>query len=127
MRLSRLQTPAAPGTVLLGRWDPDGRLRYVGRTTALSPPLSGDVGSRMMPAKGPHPWTGWTFSAGWGSRATLDVRLVEPAVVLEVIADTARDSAGRWRHPVRAHRVRTDLGPGEVPRIGEPDRDAPSL
>ncbi|MEU8550926.1 ATP-dependent DNA ligase [Streptomyces roseoverticillatus] len=42
-------------------------------------------------------------------------------MVLEISADTARDSAGRWRHPVR-----TDLGTGEVPRIGEPDRDAPS-
>ncbi|WP_425268761.1 ATP-dependent DNA ligase [Kitasatospora cheerisanensis] len=114
-------TPAMPGTVLLGRRDPDGQLRYVGRTTGLSPALARDLAGRLTPAQGTgHPWTGWTFSAGWGSREKLDVRLVEPQVVLEVSADTARDSAGRWRHPVRAHRARIDLGVGELP----PDRGA---
>ncbi|MFD8599164.1 ATP-dependent DNA ligase [Kitasatospora sp. NPDC059646] len=106
---------AAPGTVLLGRRDPEGRLRYVGRTSPLNPLLARDVGRRLTPAQGAHPWAGRTFSAGWGSRETLDVRLVEPEVVLEVSADTARDNAGRWRHPVRAHRVRTDLAPADLP------------
>ncbi|RPK59816.1 hypothetical protein EES42_35340 [Streptomyces sp. ADI95-17] len=30
-------------------------------------------------------------------------------------AGVARDSAGRWRHPVRPHRVRTDLDVQKVP------------
>ncbi|WP_327714202.1 hypothetical protein OG381_01325 [Streptomyces sp. NBC_00490] len=34
--------------------------------------------------------------------------------------DVARDSAGRWRHPVRLNRIRirTDMEPGEVPLFG---------
>ncbi|MFJ1796823.1 ATP-dependent DNA ligase [Kitasatospora griseola] len=108
-------TPAAPSALLLGRWDQDGQLRYVGRTTTLNPALAHDIGQRLTPAQAGHSWTGWTFSAGWGSRDTLDVRLVEPEVVLEVSADTARDSAGHWRHPVRAHRIRIDLHPHDLP------------
>ncbi|MFD5574567.1 hypothetical protein [Streptomyces cadmiisoli] len=42
-----------------------------------------------------HPWTRHTFSARWGSRNTLLVRLVEPEVVAEATVDVARDSAGR--------------------------------
>ncbi|MFJ5927573.1 ATP-dependent DNA ligase [Kitasatospora sp. NPDC092948] len=106
---------AAPGTVLLGRRDPDGHLRYVGRTITLNPVLARDVGGWLTPAQARHPWTGWTFSASWGGRETLDVRLVDPEVVLEISADTARDSTRRWRHPVRAYRVRTDLAPGDLP------------
>ncbi|WP_052509457.1 hypothetical protein [Kitasatospora griseola] len=101
---------AAPGTVLLGRRDPDGQLRYVGRTTVLNPVMARNVGRRPTPARASHPWTGWEFTAGWGSRETLDVRLVEPEVVVEVSADTARDSAGHWHHPVR-----TDLTPDGLP------------
>ncbi|WP_329529787.1 hypothetical protein OG568_48770 (plasmid) [Streptomyces sp. NBC_01450] len=32
-----------------------------------------------------HPWTGWAFSTGWGTRKTLNVALVRPE----------RDSPGR--------------------------------
>ncbi|MEU5893526.1 hypothetical protein ABZ835_42905 [Streptomyces sp. NPDC047461] len=44
--------------------------------------------------------------------------LVAPEVVAEVAVDVARDSAGRWRHPVRLTRIRTDMEPGEVPLFG---------
>ncbi|MEU5893599.1 ATP-dependent DNA ligase [Streptomyces sp. NPDC047461] len=46
------------------------------------------------------------------------MHLVVPEVVAEVAVDVARDSAGRWRHPVRLTRIRTDMGPGEVPLFG---------
>ncbi|MFJ5917260.1 hypothetical protein ACIQFW_15865 [Streptomyces ardesiacus] len=46
-----------------------------------------------------HPWTGRTFSAGWGTRAVLSVHLVRPDLVVEVEVGVARDAAGRWRHP----------------------------
>ncbi|MEV5351372.1 hypothetical protein [Streptomyces achromogenes] len=68
---------------------------------------------------GAHPWQGWTFSAGWGTQRALDVLLVEPAVVMETAVDIARDSAGRWRHPARPHRIRTDLDVTQVPLLGE--------
>ncbi|KIQ65555.1 hypothetical protein TR51_17080 [Kitasatospora griseola] len=51
----------------------------------------------------------------YAARTASDVRLVEPEVVLEVVADTASDHAGRWHHPVRAHRIRTDLTLGDLP------------
>ncbi|MGR6968119.1 hypothetical protein ACU639_00580 [Streptomyces cynarae] len=50
---------------------------------------------------------------------TLDVRLVQPAVVMEVAVDVARDNAGRWRHPARPHRVRTDVDLAHVPLFDE--------
>ncbi|WP_181792750.1 hypothetical protein [Streptomyces sp. WELS2] len=61
-----------------------------------------------------HPWTGRAFSGGWGSAGTLDVVLVEPAVMVEVSVDAAVGTTGWWRHPVCVHRARTDLAPEEV-------------
>ena len=63
-------------------------------------------------------WTRRTFRVGWGSREQLSVHLVVPAVVAEVAVEVARDSAGRWRHPVRLTRIRTDMGPDDVPLFG---------
>jgi hypothetical protein len=54
-----------------------------------------------------------------GIQRALDVLLVEPDVVMEVAVDVARDSAGRWRHPVRPHRIRTDIDVTQVPLFGE--------
>ncbi|MET7356303.1 ATP-dependent DNA ligase [Streptomyces mirabilis] len=36
---------------------------------------------------------------------------MEPALVVEVGVDVARDASGRWRHPARWHRARPDLSP----------------
>ncbi|MEW1567415.1 ATP-dependent DNA ligase [Streptomyces sp. NPDC093509] len=109
---------AAPRTVLLARYDISGNLHYVGRTTTLAAATSANIAPLLTRSSGEHPWAGWTFSAGWGSRETLDVTLVQPDVVDEVGVDVARDSAGSWRHAVRWHRPRTDLSPADVPRIG---------
>lgn len=85
----------APRTLLLGRYDPAGRLRYVGRSTTLSGAAGRAVADHLAPPRGAHPWTGWTFSAGWGTQRTLEAVLVQPDVVMEVGVDVARDSAGR--------------------------------
>jgi hypothetical protein len=79
--------------------------RQVGRSLVCS--LRGGAGIR---------WTDWSFSAGWGSQEKLNVRLVDPAWVVEVGVDVARDASGRWRHPARLHRARPDLSPADVPR-----------
>jgi hypothetical protein len=50
--------------------------------------------SPAHPAGTEHPWTGWTFSAGWGTRQNLDPVLVEPGMVVEVGIDVARDAGG---------------------------------
>lgn len=113
---------AAPSSLLLGRYDDHGRLQYTGRTTTLAQAASSSVAGLLAPARRGHPWTGWSFSAGWGSRETLDVTLVEPELVVEVGVDVARDASGRWRHPARLHRARLDLSPGDVPRMTSPPR-----
>lgn len=108
---------AAPRTLLLGRYDDAGRLRYVGRSTTLPRTAGLAVATLLSPAPEGHPWTGWTFSAGWGSHEPLHVTLVAPELVVEVGVDVARDASGRWRHPARWHRARPDLSPADVPRI----------
>ncbi|QOV47385.1 hypothetical protein IPT68_00305 [Streptomyces chromofuscus] len=90
--------------MLLGRYDTAQRPQYTGRTTVLPQAAARSVAARLAPSKGPHPWTEWTFSAGWGSRETLDVTLVRPELVVEVGVDIARDASGRWRHAARRHR-----------------------
>ncbi|MET9162101.1 ATP-dependent DNA ligase [Streptomyces parvulus] len=111
-------SPAAPGTLLLGRYDRAGALRYTGRTTPLARAVARSLEGVLVPTSGGHPWTGRTFTAGWGSRDVLDVTLVDPQLVVEVAVDVARDAAGRWRHPVRLHRTRPDLAADAVPPFG---------
>jgi ATP-dependent DNA ligase len=113
---------AVPRTVLLGRYDQAGRLQYVGRTTTLSQTAGRALADRLVPPTGTHPLEGWTFSSGWGTQRALDVVLVRLGVVMEVAVDVARDHAGRWRHPARPHRVRTDIDVQQVPLFGRDDQ-----
>ncbi len=103
--------------LLLGRYDSAGGLRFVGRTTTLPQSAGRMVASLLTPVSVGHPWAGWTFSAGWGTRETLHVTLVDPQLVVEVGVDVARDGAGRWRHPARWHRPRPELSPADTPRF----------
>jgi ATP-dependent DNA ligase len=64
---------AAPRTLLPGRYDAAGRLQYVGRSTALSRSAGRALSDQLAPPTGTPPWTGWSFSAGWGTQRTLDV------------------------------------------------------
>ncbi|WP_449342234.1 hypothetical protein [Streptomyces aurantiogriseus] len=61
----------APLTLLLGRCDPAGRLRYIGRSTTLSRAAGRAVADQLAPPRAAHPWTGWRFSAGCGTQRTL--------------------------------------------------------
>ncbi|MGW4517725.1 ATP dependent DNA ligase [Streptomyces sp. NPDC004393] len=111
-------TRAAPRTLLLGRYDTGGRLQYTGRTTTFTQAASNTIAGLLTRARSGHLWTGWSFSAGWGSGETLNVTLVEPDLVVEVRVDVARDNAGRWRHPIPLHRSRPDVSLGAVPQFG---------
>ncbi|MEU0008220.1 hypothetical protein ABZ079_29155 [Streptomyces sp. NPDC006314] len=102
-----------PRTLLLGRYDTEDRFPYVGRTTTLARAAGAAVAGLLAAGQRGHPWTGWSFSAEWGSREQLDVTLVEPELVVEVGVDVARDASGRWRHPARWHRARPDTSPAE--------------
>ncbi|MCL3998782.1 hypothetical protein [Streptomyces lavenduligriseus] len=94
---------AAPRTLLLGQYNDEGRLQCVGRTTALARTASTAVVGMLHRARRGHPWTGWSFSSGWGGE-TLDVTLVEPELVAKVGVDVVRDASGRSRYAARLHR-----------------------
>ncbi|GAB2607047.1 hypothetical protein GCM10027168_44870 [Streptomyces capparidis] len=104
-------------TLLLGRYDTDGLLRLIARTTPLTDTAADDVARVLVPAGPSHPWRGMRITARWGSREPLAFTCVEPAAVVEFSGDTAVD-AGRWRHPVRALRLRPDLASADVPTAG---------
>ncbi|MEV4340019.1 hypothetical protein [Streptomyces sp. NPDC049590] len=107
---------SAPRALLLGRYDDAGRLQYAGRTTNLAQAAGTAVTGMLRRARRGHPWTGWTFSAGWGSRETLDVTQVEPELVVEVGVDIARDAAG----PLAARRAPVPGTPRPCPRRRSP-------
>jgi hypothetical protein len=88
-----------------------------------APGAAGAAFAGLLPAgwRG-HPWTGWSFSTGWGSQEKLVVTLVEPEPVVEVGVDVARDASGRWRHPARWRRARPDLSPADVLHVTSPPR-----
>jgi hypothetical protein len=111
-------SPRAPTTALLGRYDDSGHLQYTDRTTTLGAAVRHTLADQPHTGDASHPWTGRTFSVGWGSREQLSVHLVVPDVVAEVAVDVARDSAGRWRHPTQLTRIRTDMRPDDVPLFG---------
>ncbi|MFG3429436.1 ATP-dependent DNA ligase [Streptomyces californicus] len=108
-------TLGRPRRLVLGRYDAAGRLRHVGTTTEISPAAAQQLGDRLTTAAaGAHPWEGARFTAGWGTRAALDTRMVTPDQVAEISGDTARDR-GVWRHPVRLVRLRLDMPVEDVP------------
>ncbi|MFF9496547.1 ATP-dependent DNA ligase [Streptomyces flaveolus] len=107
----------APSTLLLGRYDQAGRLRFIARTAPLSAVARREVGGLLSPGGAEHPWQHRRFAVGWGSREMLDHRPVAPDVVVEFAGDSAVDE-GRYRHPVRYLRVRDDLSPEQLPPPG---------
>ncbi|WP_369776335.1 hypothetical protein [Streptomyces sp. R33] len=92
-------TLARPQLLVLGRHDPAGRLRAVGRTVPLRPEQARQVGEHLAATDPGHPWDGVRFTSTWGSRDVLDVVLVRPELVAEVSADRAVDRGGVFRHP----------------------------
>jgi hypothetical protein len=113
---------SASVTALLGRFDTDGHLQYAGRTTVLNTAVRQALGATLRPGHVDHPWTGWSFSAGWGTQEQLHIRLAQLLIVAEVAVDVSVDSAGRWRRPVRLLRIRAEMHPMQVPKFGEPDQ-----
>ncbi|MGW1601409.1 ATP-dependent DNA ligase [Streptomyces eurythermus] len=110
-------TVRRPRTLVLGRLDVEGVLRPVARSTPLRPDAARDLAERLTPAGPGHPWQGVRFTASWGSRTPLDVVLVEPVLVAEIMVDTAQGS-GAWRHSVRFARLRMDVAVTDVPPFG---------
>ncbi|MFJ8086260.1 hypothetical protein ACIQ6Y_37555 [Streptomyces sp. NPDC096205] len=108
---------ARPQTLVLGRLDEAGVLRPVARSTPLHPDATRQLAEHLVPAAPGHPWEGVRFTTSWGSRTPLDVILVEPLLVAEIVADTAQER-GAWRHPERLARLRHDVTVDDVPLFG---------
>jgi ATP-dependent DNA ligase len=109
---------ADPSALLLGRLDPRGRLRYVGRTGPLTLAQRAEAAASLRAGAGGHPWP-HPLPAAWSGRFDRAAGPepyvpVEPLQVAEVVVDAAYEH-GRWRHQVRHVRLRPDLGPADVP------------
>ncbi|MBA2946134.1 ATP-dependent DNA ligase [Streptomyces sp. PSKA28] len=109
---------ARPQSALLGRYTSDGHFLMVARSTPLSARTRAELSGLLSPAGADHPWRDVQFSTHWGSREVLDITPVAPQIVAEFHADSAIDH-GRWRHPVRVHRLRIDVTPDDVPLHSE--------
>lgn len=112
-----------PSSLLLARYDHAGQLRHVGRTHPLPAAVRGELAGLLQLAARP-PWP-VPLPARWAGDLTSPKPLpylpVEPVIVVEVAADVAYEH-GRWRHRLRALRVRPDLDPTVLP-LWTLDRD----
>ncbi|MER6162554.1 hypothetical protein ABT147_44935 [Streptomyces sp. NPDC001868] len=52
---------------------------------------------------------------------------MQTAALSEVDGDITRNSAGRWRHPARPHRIRADVDLQEVPVLPAPGETADNM
>ncbi len=109
-----------PDRLILAVPAPDGGLVVAGGTGRLSPAQAREVAALLRPPAGPpappHPWP-TLLPAGragvWAAGGDLEVTLVAPTLVVEVLADTAHEY-GRWRHLTRFVRLRPELHPSEI-------------
>ncbi|MFI7598261.1 ATP-dependent DNA ligase [Actinoplanes sp. NPDC049681] len=114
-----------PHSLLLGRFDECGVLRFLGQTHRARADQRRELaGLRPMSFRGDgsgHPWpcplpAGWTVDLA--ARQALPYLPVEPMLVVEVEADIARDGPfARLRHRCRFLRSRPDLRADDVARI----------
>ncbi|OLT19405.1 hypothetical protein BJF79_16770 [Actinomadura sp. CNU-125] len=116
-------TRQAPESLILGRFDADGRLRVVARTTPLPPAARTGLAAVLRPGGADHPWPAELpsgFAGGpYGSHPPIRYVRTEPETVVEFSADAAVEN-GRWRHAVRYVRTRAELDPGDVAPFGAP-------
>jgi ATP-dependent DNA ligase len=92
----------------------DGQLIVTGRSSVLSEPASRRLAELLTPAPADHPWPNRLSSGGFGQSGKVDITKVAPNLVVEVSADPARSSDGRFRHSVRYLRPRLDLDATEI-------------
>jgi len=98
----------------------EGRLRIVGRSTALPAKAAQELAAHLRPPQGPHPWpeviTETTLNRFSKDKAPVTLTLVEPMVV-EISADVAW-TGNAFRHSFRYLRPRPELAAENVPLPG---------
>lgn len=104
-----------PTTVIAGLHR-GGKLVVVGRTVPLTTTQSGELGAILDPAGQGHPWPARISSGRFGGRSTTPTTRVDPTVIAEVSADSAREN-GVWRHGLHYLRHRPDLTPQDLPKL----------
>lgn len=112
-----------PSSLLLGRFDHHGRLRYLSQTNPITAAHRRDLTGLLQPMAfqgegSGHPWP-WPLPAAWSidlaDRQPLRYVPVEPALVAEIDVDVAQDGpVGRFRHRTRYVRLRADLIASDV-------------
>ena len=108
---------ARPESVVLGRYTETGQLVIVGRSVPLSPAQAVSLSAVLVPAGPSHPWPDTVLSSRFGNgKDRVRLTKVEPMVVAEISADTARQ-AGVYRHGVRYLRFRPELHPSNLPTL----------
>ncbi|WP_239098749.1 ATP-dependent DNA ligase [Micromonospora qiuiae] len=120
-----------PESLLLGRYDRRGRLRYTGRSHPLAAEQAVEVGGLLSAPRlahrgtQAHPWP-QPLPASWSGQFDQPEPLryvpVEPTVVVEIDADVAFEHQ-RWRHRVRYARARPDMSIYDVPLLLEENDD----
>jgi ATP-dependent DNA ligase len=95
-----------PNRLILAVPDPHAGLIVAGGTSTLADAQAAEVAAFLQPPSGPHPWPTVIpadRSGVWGGEP-LEITLVAPILVVEVLADTAQEH-GRWRHVLRCIRA----------------------
>ncbi|WP_229695730.1 hypothetical protein [Streptomyces lacrimifluminis] len=109
---------AVPRTLLPGRYDDRGRFQYVGRTTTLARVAAAAVTGLLATGRHGHPWTGWSFSAGWGQPGDRTSRWWNPSWRWK------STSTSRRLRPVATPRTLAPRPPrplpADVPRLTSP-------
>jgi ATP-dependent DNA ligase len=117
-------TLAAPETLLLGRYDDTGRLRYTGHSHPINPGQRHELAGLLQEAPRTtagvdHPWP-QPLPAAWTGHLDRSDPLpyiqVRPDLVAQISVDTAFEHH-RWRHRVHYQAVRIDLSVHDVPRL----------
>lgn len=94
----------------------EGRLRIVGRSSALTAAAARQLAAQLHKPVAPHPWpetiTETMLNRFSKDKGPVSLTLVEP-IVVEISADVAW-SGNAFRHSVRYVRARPELAPADV-------------
>jgi len=119
-------------TLLLGLYDDDGELRYVGAASAAARGRREEIEQRVKPLLGPAPLKEPPGQPSrWRPKQELEWTSVRPELVVEIRYD--KWQRARFRHGTRLLRFRPDKDPKECtfaqvrPRPGPDDPTVPDL